>query len=331
MSQTPGATNRVSLSKSGLLLSPCIKWAEEGVPWYDDRFTDTTKRDIGTRVHAAIDASVNGQEATVQDSNELTLVTHAFKYFQGLAERYWLMTEVAVAVNWKTGEARILADVKNREYPALGPDWMCGTADVVGVAPGELYVGDWKTGGTEGAEEQLLSLLYGLRKAFHGLGLHTPAKMVTSCLSLNEHGCWPNEREVSLGFLDLHAEQMKMSVDGVEWAKNEEAPGLHCTTLYCPHLAYCSSIREVIEDLADSVVEGSGRIRLPMITDNPQSLKEAGETMSRLTAAKRQLNYFIECMKKYVNDGGRIISQGMEWGPGNDGFRWRKIKDSNHG
>ncbi len=44
-----------SLSKSALLLSPCQYWARPDVRWYDDRFTDTTARDLGTAFHEEID------------------------------------------------------------------------------------------------------------------------------------------------------------------------------------------------------------------------------------------------------------------------------------
>lgn len=44
-----------SMSKSALLLSPCVFWAGQKAKQYDDKFTDTSDRDVGTEFHRLID------------------------------------------------------------------------------------------------------------------------------------------------------------------------------------------------------------------------------------------------------------------------------------
>jgi hypothetical protein len=106
--------------------------------------------------------------------------------------------------------------------------------------------------------------------------------------------------------------------------------GIHCTTLYCPHLAYCTAIGDVLDDAAeqDKLLKPEYLVRKYRLNDKPSDAKEAAYTMERISAAKRQLNYLTECMKEYVNNGGSIISGQWQWSGGKDGFRWRKVKTS---
>jgi hypothetical protein len=75
------------------------------------------------------------------------------------------MSEVAISIDWASGKAEILEGVTGRQYPKKD-GWQFGTADLVCVLKtGELLIADWKTGGTDGATEQLLSLACGFQKA----------------------------------------------------------------------------------------------------------------------------------------------------------------------
>lgn len=51
-----------SISKSALLLSPCLFWAKNGTEWYDEAYTDTTDRDFGTLFHQKIDDYLKGKD-----------------------------------------------------------------------------------------------------------------------------------------------------------------------------------------------------------------------------------------------------------------------------
>lgn len=54
--------------------------------------------------------------------------------------------EVALAWNWRTGEARKVGVNIGRAYPDLGPDWFQGTIDVLGVTGYAVVAQDLKTG-----------------------------------------------------------------------------------------------------------------------------------------------------------------------------------------
>lgn len=49
-----------SMSKSALLLSPCLAWAHPKAKWYDEKHTDTSARDLGTEFHRLIDSYLKG-------------------------------------------------------------------------------------------------------------------------------------------------------------------------------------------------------------------------------------------------------------------------------
>lgn len=55
-------------------------------------------------------------------------------------------TEVAFAYNWRTGTARLLPDVQNRNYGALTDDEIPGTVDIVGLTEPAAIIWDYKTG-----------------------------------------------------------------------------------------------------------------------------------------------------------------------------------------
>jgi hypothetical protein len=53
----------VSASKSALLLSPCLAWADKGAKWYEDEKVDTSARDAGTEFHGEMDRWLKAEEA----------------------------------------------------------------------------------------------------------------------------------------------------------------------------------------------------------------------------------------------------------------------------
>ncbi len=334
----------VSLSKSALLLSPCIRWASGQSQWFDESkvdATDTVKRDKGTEFHTRIHQwSSNIPITTEYIHQDIDLwMEHATVYLQSvlLPRCESFMTEVAVGINWVTNEAEVFPEAKNRNYPDR-PGWQFGTADIVAVLKtGELLVADWKTGGNDGATEQLLSLASGFRIAMptmlgppDGTSLfHRPIRIL--CLQVNEHGVWPHEDSVTDAQMEAHWDAMRFQWEDVG-KRNDPVPGIHCTALYCPHLAYCPAITGIVEESAlVPPKEASGMAPLVTLhrkhkmTDKPTSNEGAGFVMARITAAKRQMKYWEESLKDYVTKSGGKVTQGLyEWGPGNNGWRWRK-------
>lgn len=246
-----------TLSKSGLLLSPCIAWANSSARWYEEDKVDKEdldKRDQGIQFHRRIDSLITGPlgvsefkadpEVNLWMKSAVTwLNTNMTKE---TVDNMW--SECAISINWNTGEV-IKLDCKDRDYPD-NPTYMNGTADLVAILKtGELYIADWKTGTTEGCEEQLMSLACGLRKLFLDPVDGEPRQVRLETLFVNEHGVWVTTYTPSPKELDAHWEKMKE-----RWNKkdsvNDTIPGSHCTALYCPHLAYCTAITCAVREEA---------------------------------------------------------------------------------
>lgn len=247
-----------------------------------------------------------------------------------------VMSEVAISINWATGEAEILEGVTGRQYPSKD-GFQYGTADLVCILnTGELLIADWKTGGTDGATEQLMSLACGFQKCLPGVsekGDVTSRNVRIACLKVTEEGVDPDERAVSDEQLANHWLGMEMA-----WAAkdepNEPVPGIHCSQLYCPHLAYCSAVCGVVEDAADEdtaamvkagkepLLSHSALTKKFKMTDTPRSDEEAGFVMARVTAAKRQMKYYESIVKDYINNGGRATAGNYEYRETGSGFRW---------
>ena len=252
-----------------------------------------------------------------------------------------IMSEVAISVNWTEGKAEILEGVTGREYPHR-KGWQNGTADLVCILKtGELLIADWKTGGTDGSTEQLLSLACGLSKVLLDTGVTegsqvepTPRPVRIACLKVDNDGVRADEVAVSQERLSNHWFSMEMA-----WAdkdkKREAVPGIHCTQLYCPHLAYCSKITEVVDAGAkedglqpmgsETLIPPGSLVRNSKMTDTPRSDEEAGYTMARVAASRRQMKYYETAMKEYIAKGGRVINGNYEWKERNNGFRWGRI------
>lgn len=273
------------------------------------------------------------------DKNLPKLLENAKEFFNSvlLPRCQVILSEVAISINWSAGTAEILPDVKERQYPERD-GWQNGTADLVCILKDEtLLIADWKTGGTDGATEQLYSLASAFQKCLKlPNGEERPVRV--ACLKVSDEGVDPDERAVSAEQLSNHWLAMEMA-----WAdkdkKNSPNPGIHCTQLYCPHLAYCSAVTGLVEEAAeeDDIVQdkiGNAPL-LPdkalvrkkyRMTDKPRSDDEAGYVMSRVAAARRQQKYYESCMKEYITNGGRVTAGNYEWRETGAGFRWGRIR-----
>jgi hypothetical protein len=104
--------------------------------------------------------------------------------------------------------------------------------------------------------------------------------------------------------------------------ESKYVPGIHCTTLYCPHLAYCPAVLATVEQSTKSDKQELG---CGVFTDSPTNNADAGFTMASISAARRQMKYVEANIKKWVKDGhGKVISGQYEWSDGNTGWRWKK-------
>ncbi len=321
-----------SASKSALLLSPCLRWTGPDAREYREENTDTSKRDKGTAFHDSMDEYY--KTAVVGRIRDLEVQLWADAAAAWSKEHLEprcseIHSEVYVAFNFATGEVHSDATVFNRKYPdKLG--YLPGTADLVCVLhTGELYVADWKTGGGTGADKQLMSLALGLRSLPQFMvGTVSVRPVILSVLYAGPDGVHPHEWAVTEGDLLSHQHAMAFQLADVG-IRNEPVVGIHCTQLYCNHLAYCPGITNIVEELSESpqaLLPPSNLTKRFSMTDQPISDEEAGYTMERITAARRQMKYYEECIRKYVMSGGRALTGDFEFSQTNSGFRWVKRK-----
>ncbi len=328
-----------SMSKSALLLSPCTYWARNDAEWYNEDLidkSDTKIRDDGIIFHEWMDGHISGRDTSYLVTSDqvkyMKMYQHAVEWFGKFhSECSMIESESVVASNWyENSSLRVF--YKNRNYPHW-QGWQFGTADILAkTKEGKLVVADWKTGSTDGAELQLLTLLTSFYFSYlHSFDKESFTGYETICLQVNESGVWEHRRSYTEDQLICHAEAMKFICEDLNKPK-EPVPGIHCTIHYCPHLAHCSKISDVILDIADS---DGGQVGSPLIpsrslmkkiTDKPIDSEEAGYTMAIIAAARRKMKYFESGVKDYVKHGKQALYDGYEWAEGNNGFRWRKVK-----
>ena len=325
-----------SASKSALLLSPCIRWAAPGARVYEDEFANTEKRDMGTDFHHGMDLYY--QDKAHGWSSKWPKVTAwwhlAVRWSQEHLEprldcrKDLIESEVYVAYNFSTGEFHEDKSVHDRKYPDM-PGFLPGTADVVCIlSDGSLLVGDWKTGGGTGADKQLLTLALGLREVFiKADGTYRLVRL--AILYVTDEGVHPVEWVATESDLLAHKHAMAFQLADVG-VRNDPVPGIHCTQLYCPHLAYCPGITAVVESASEApqgLLPPERLVRKHSISDAPLDTEQAGYIMERVTAARRQMDFYETRVRKYVTDGGRCIAGNFEFSKKADGFRWRTKKD----
>ncbi len=322
-----------SASKSALLLSPCLRWAAPGMREYEDEFADTTKRDKGTLFHSALDRYYKDGEKWLKvcaHSAEVTgwardAIVWSREHLEPRCSE--IHSEVYVAFNFATGEVHHDRAVLNRKYPDK-PGFLPGTCDLVCVLnDGRLYVADWKTGGGTGADKQLLTLALGLRKVFRKED--GSLRDVALCvLYAGTEGVRPHEWEVTGDELSAHQIAMRFQLLDVG-TRVEPVPGIHCTQLYCNHLAYCPGITATVEAAAESpegLLPAERLVRKYDISSAPSNAAHAGAIMERVTAAKRQLDFYQERVRKWCETGNKCVAGDFEYSKQKDGFRWRPRK-----
>ena len=322
-----------SASKSALLLSPCLRWAWSGAKEYESEFADTTKRDKGTLFHSAMDAYYREGEKWLKvcvHSPEVTgwvrlAIAWSKEHLEPRCQSVY--SEVYVGTNFSTGKSVCDPNVKNRKYPDM-PGYLPGTTDLVCILKTtELLIADWKTGRGVGADKQLLTLAVGLREQFP-LPDGTLRAVRVAVLYATPDGVHPHEWEVTSDELEAHRLAMHFQLVDVG-TRTEPVPGIYCTQLYCPHLAYCPGITATVDCAAESpegLLPAKSLVRKYDISAAPTGHKHAGSIMERVTAAKRQLEFYQERVRKYCESGGKCIAGEFEYSKQKDGYRWRPKK-----
>lgn len=317
---------RETASKSALLLGPCSRWAHPASEWYQDRAEHASKREDGTVFHHCLHLHISELPFSMPEGELGRKVRAAMAFWDtNLKPRFdWVKTEVAfgAGLNSLAPTITVLDNVQNRAYPQ-NDNVMYGTADIVGLLKnGQLYVGDWKTGESDGADKQLLTLLY-----MAAMGLH-PQPLLSariSCLSALDSGMAEHEREVGWGELMSHWDAIKAAIQASRMAPQPSLPvvGAHCTTQYCPHLAKCSAHLSAMKSLS-GLPEASYP---PTWAERPVDGQHAAAMAHGLAAIKRTTKYYDGFLKDWVKESpsNRIILDGREWKESGNGFRWNKM------
>lgn len=285
----------------------------------------------GNDVHDAIDVGIKTGKPTLPEKEPLNrMVGHAMELVAAYREAGWTLTsEVCFQVPQDPLGGALSASVivlpGPREYPYLD-GYVYGTADIIGLkksADGkvtDVLVADWKTGGTDSAEAQLMSLGWAASLVYPDAHIHLQT------LKLTEDSVWiigyPDVGEpIGRTQLAEHWNLMSRSYKAVGLQKYKPNPGIHCTQLYCLHLAFCGAFEAAEAQASEKESEGYTKL-----TDAPVSNSEAGKVMATLSAIKRRTKYYEAALKRYVETGGRVIAGDYIWSQGKDGFRWRKQK-----
>jgi hypothetical protein len=310
---------RETASKSGLLLSGCLRWAHPAARWYQDRLEDATKREDGKDFHLALHLHAQDLPAATPEAVRLK-IEHARKYFTNvlMPRCEWVQTEVAMGINFTTGEVEC-PNISEREYPQKD-DWFYGTADLVcKLKSGGLLIADWKTGESDGAEEQLKSLAMMARVLFPEHSV-----IYISVLSAQDDQVYAWEREVAKEELDQHQVDINVSLKAARATPKPRLPviGPHCTAQYCPHMAKCPATHADMASIAPDDL-GTGPVEWE---EKPTDAAHAGKMAIRMAAIKRALKYYDGTLKDYVNSGGLAQWNGWEWTDSGNGFRVRRIK-----
>jgi hypothetical protein len=304
---------RPTASTSALLLSPCQRWAWEGARHYRDEFADTSKRDLGTEFHEAMDRHARDLPIGEVSDGCQELLPKAVEYWKKLRNECRLMTsELAVGLDLVSGEAITASLPAAREYPLDGRFW--GSIDICGeLLDGSAFVADWKTGQGIGSHQQLMTLML----AFRAAALKGPWKLQLITLYVDPDGVYPVRKTVTEAELEAHRQTLLVSMSAVG-VDREPHPGAHCTQLYCPHLGYCPAIGEGMVNMAEANKNEDGLVQ------DITSDQHAGQVMAMVAASKRQGNYLTEKVKRYLVNGGKAVDGDYEWKQTERGYRWVK-------
>lgn len=231
-----------------------------------------------------------------------------------------------MGINFQTGVRINLTDRKDRDYPD-DDDFFYGTADIVAILKsGALLIADWKTGMSDGAEEQLKSLaLMALPIMFEDFPEKVPQVRIAVLTATEEDGVLVHEREVPWAELSAHYDSVR---DAIAKARSTSKPslpvvGTYCTQQYCPHLAKCPATKRDMDKLAGSG-DGTGSDEYEF-TEHPSSEHHAGWMAMRMRAVKRAMTYYDGALKDHVRSGKRAIYNGYEWSETGNGFRIKKL------
>ena len=235
--------------------------------------------------------------------------------------------ELAVAYNVLTGEARILKDVQNRQYPPLEEGWLCGTEDVVGLTDDAVITLDYKSGWGDltRARSHHQVRTYGLAfaralgrpRAVVGLirGFMGGGDPWWDVAELDEMELAAQEYQLEMLWRRL-VEARKQMEDGT-W-DGSTCIGEHCSR--CDSLPFCPAYQVLARQV---VLAGDGDVtplapgfcgKLELVGSH---LNEANarQFLERIQAAQRTLDTLKDVVDTYARHTPIALDDGYVYGP----------------
>lgn len=195
--------------------------------------------------------------------------------------------EVTFAMDVYSGRARVLGTGLGRDYSGVTESEVCGTADVIKVEPGHVYITDYKTGRPVARPESNWQLIMLALMASAATGRH---EVTASITYINPDG---SVREVAhrwdewdllvlrgemAGLVKAIAEERELADAGRPPSGSALRPGEHCR--YCPAFRSCPAQISLL----DRMVAGHGEHTHSMTDERAHAVYETWHRMRRLVA-----------------------------------------------
>ena len=307
---------KVSASNLGLL-AHCRYYARPEVKWPWDPMGPAAA--FGVALHALAETAV-----ILDDVRSPPESAPKYKELdaeqQGRLARVWALLaqwiydnrkatwkpELKLAWDHAADRGRVLPSAGPRDYSAAKAEELTGTADVVSVEDGTVYVYDFKSGKAEADSyaPQMRALSLFAARAF---GVDRAVAVVVKA---NEDGIFETRYELDGMELDAIAAELAGYLAAVPDAT--PTPGTHCTEMYCKLRAVCPSTVAAVESLAPS----DARVSLVVVTEQAAITGpgHAAFILHRLRAIDAMRDKAWEALKGYVVTNGPVpIGDGKEY------------------
>lgn len=232
---------RLSLSKVHLA-TICSWWLRDDVERPPLRQSQAAKNGYG--LHALIESFLNGTEKPKKPLADSVRFFNVWMQSEHPARLMLsdIRTELAMRIDFRTGEGRVDAGVKERGYPKeTDPYVMWGTADVVRYdGDSAVEVDDWKTGQSFPSavgNGQLLSLataLYGVK----------PFKSIET--RIVHIGDAVSESVAVVTEADVAAWRQRVATMVANIDSSQPVAGNHCSKMFCEQFGRCPATKHLL-------------------------------------------------------------------------------------
>jgi hypothetical protein len=220
--------------------------------------------------------------------------------------------EVALAYDPETGTARELGRNIARAYSLVGNTEFLGTADIVAIAPHELYVADWKTGHgfiTPARENWQLKFL-----ALAAARVYRRTSVRVGIIRILDDGT-PLSDSADFDTVDLDsiAEDLRVLAQKVgraqELAFLDQPPplttGAHCR--YCKSLVYCPAQTSLVRRLAGEADVVARDILAELTPERASQAWQRLKVVEEVVGRVREALYAYACEQPIQLPGGTVV------------------------